>query len=181
MTSFTVENPTSLSNTCKFWKLVSKNEELEDHYIGYTQGAACRWEESDGKFSHWYSNIDIEEFVKNNGGWEKWDPQFIEECDWQGWDHAKTKQQELAEASPHATTNHVKRCRTKEEEQQWKDRRKQKNKEYREEHKEYFNNIRAAPADCPYCKCAVQKQSLARHNKSQKHKLAQQHAETNNH
>ena len=65
MTSFMVENPTSLSNTCKFWKLVSKNEELEDHYIGYTQGAACRWEESDGKTSYRYSNIDIEEFVKS--------------------------------------------------------------------------------------------------------------------
>ena len=115
--TFTTNDHRTITDTCKFWCFVSKKPDLPVKYIGYTMNSSCTWEIVGNQFIYRYSNLQIEEFVNNNGGWEKWTPKFIEESKWQGIQHTQQRRQELAELDKHVTLNHLKKYRTKYEEE----------------------------------------------------------------
>ena len=103
------------TNTCKFWKFVAKDPKLQECFITYTPDSMASEIDINGKLTHYYFNIDMLELIEINGGWNRWDVQLIEECEWEDKDNAQHKVKELVASFPSATSSAYKHLRTKDE------------------------------------------------------------------
>ena len=162
------------TDTCKFWKVVSKNPKIKDYYIGYTSGSnhCCALDENeDFLFNHYWS-LDIMHFVEVNDGWDEWTIEFIEECPWQNREHAYMKQKELIAKSPNATINHCKRCRTKEKEAELAFIRKERRKQYEEDNFEKIYARKTRLCVCDVCGSHYQHGYKSKHIKTKTHQKA---------
>ena len=167
--TFTTNDHRTTTDTCKFWCLISKKPDLPVKYIGYTMNSSCTWEDVGNETIFRYSNLQIEEFVNNNGGWDKWTPKFIEECKWQGIQHAQQRRKELAELDKHVTLNHLKKYRTNYEEELVREMKKERAIQYYEENKLKIAERKQAYDVCGVCGATYQHGSKARHIKTVKH------------
>ena len=167
--TFTTNDQRTVTDTCKFWCFVSNKPDLPVKYIGYTMNSSCMWEDVGNETIFRYSNLQIEEFVNNNGGWDKWTPKFIEECKWQGVQHAQQRRQELAALDINVTLNHMKKYRTKHEEELLREMKQEKATQYYEENKHTIVAKQRAYEICAICGTSYQHGSKARHFKTAKH------------
>lgn len=174
MVSFISHNIKDFTDTCKFWKVALKNKHIKDCYIGYTSGSInwCALNESEEYLFNHYHNLDIKEFVINNGGWDNCNIELIEECQWQTKQHAESRQKELANSLPNATYNHCKRCRTQEEEQQLEEMRKERAIQYEIDNYDKIHARKTKQVVCDVCGAQFQHQHKSKHMKTNKHQLA---------
>ena len=86
------------TNTCKFWKCISKNPDLHDYFVFFTTSNMATHEEINGKVTYYYFSLDVREFMKVNGGWNKWDIHLIEDYGkYKDREHTRQRLKELVE------------------------------------------------------------------------------------
>ena len=174
MASFKSHNIEDFTDTCKFWKVTPLKKNIRDYYVGYTTDSrhCCALDDDEEYLFNHYQSLYIAEFVRNNGGWNKCSIELIEECPWQSRQHAEARQTELVALSPHATKNHRKRCRPKQEEEDIKRENKEKAKQYLIDNDDKITARRTKPVVCDVCGSHFQHGGRSKHLKTKTHQLA---------
>jgi hypothetical protein len=100
-----------------FYKIVCKDVNIKDCYVGHTTSfikRKCQHKHHCNNENGNKYNLNVYQFIRNNGGWENWDIIMIEKikCD-DGFDARKKERQFIEELN--ATLNKVIPTRTKEE------------------------------------------------------------------
>ena len=169
-------------DTLRLFKMMCKIKTIKDHYIGFTTWHLefkLRHMRSDYTNANSPSyNSKLNNFIRDNGGWENWQMQLISEGDWQNRKHAQQQQQALVKASPWATLNQEYYTKTKEEQLE---ERRETDRIYK-----YKNRFKEADKKNQKCVCDVCGSVFSHGNKSKhiqtmKHQigLKTQQTETN--
>jgi len=153
------------------YKLCCKDTNITDIYIGSTTSFRHR------KASHKsncnneknpYYNLDIYQFIRENGGFSNWDMVLIEyyKCDTKL--ELEKREREVIENLKPSLNNRIPTRTIKEYKEEYKQQIKEKNKDYREKNKQQINEKAKEKITCD-CGAVIQKQNFYRHSKSIKH------------
>ena len=122
-------------------------------------------------------NSKLNNFIRDNGGWENWQMQLISEGDWQSRKHGQ-QQQALVKASPWATLNQEYYTKTKEEQLE---ERRETDRIYKYKNRFKEADRKTQKCVCDACGSVYSHGNKSKHMQTMKHQLGlkTQQTETN--
>lgn len=149
------------------YKICCKNTDITDIYVGHTTNIKRRiilHKDRCNNPKDKYYHLKVYEFIRNNGGFDNWDIIVLEEYPCNSFSDAIKREREYYETLK-ATLNMIYPQRTNKE---YKECKKQYNKEYRIENSEKINEKKREKVICE-CGCEIRKGDLKKHQKTKKH------------
>ena len=170
--------PINYSKT-HFYKLVCKDTNITDCYVGHTTEWTKRKSEHKLRCcnpNHKKHHYKVYQCMRENGGWENWEMILIDTLKCENNLQARAKEREFTEQIK-PTLNMWKPLQTEEEKTSYfkeyyvknKEQKLLKNKEYRDNIPEgHYKRFNAVPITCS-CGATINKGNISRHNQSKKH------------
>lgn len=167
-----------------FYKIVCKDENIKDCYVGKTTDLKKRWNchksryKNDKKY-----NFKLYQFIRENGGWNNFNIIEIEKGEYDDKDSAIRERYWIEELNANLNSDIPSRTRREYHKEYYKENykkyKKENNKEYNkkyyedniEKKKQYYkDNIEKLKEKITCeCGCEITKASLTRHKQSKKH------------
>ena len=162
-------------NKTVFYKIVCKDENVNEIYIGHTTNfknrLKCHKSNCNNPKAKEY-NFKVYNFIRGNGGWDNFKMVIIEECNLENKREAEeheTYQTNILDAK----LNSQKPTRNKQKyREDNKEKIKKYEKQYREDNKDKIREYSSTPYECQYCKCFIRLGDKTIHFRSKKHQNA---------
>ena len=180
-----------------FYKIVCKDENINDCYVGKTKDLKRRWYSHKSRYYKEKNNLKLYQFIRENGGWNNFNMIEIEKNEYDDKDSAIREKYWVKELNatlncqiPSRTQKEIlkeyyenNKEKLKEIHKEWYENNKERKKDYyennkeklKEIHKEYYHNnkekIKEINKEIIICECGceITKKSLTRHKKTKKH------------
>ena len=177
-------------NKTIFYKIVCKDENIKDMYVGHTTDYKSRI----SCHKHYcynpnrkHYNIMVYHFIRENGGWDNFKMVIIEERNLNNRREAETHEgylinilgAKLNTLQPGKTLmqlqeecKHRMKANSRKYYELNKERLRESHKQYWEDNIEQLKASTAKPYECPYCNCSVRWGDKSKHFKTKKHQQA---------
>ena len=185
---------TNKYNKTVFYKIVCKDENIKDLYVGHTTDFKERLRNHKSCCCNPHSKqytYRIYTFIRENGGWDNFKMVIVEERNMNNKKEAEDHERYLINILEANLNSCIPGRNKQESDKQYriknKDRIqeakhltylkhkeviKDKNSEYYVRHKEEIKHHMSKPYECPHCKLCIQWSAKARHERSNKHHVA---------
>jgi len=153
-----------------FYKIVCKDENIKDCYVGKTTDLKRRWREHKKNCNNENRseyNLKLYQFIRENDGWNNWNIIEIDKGEYDDKDSSIRERYWFEELNANLNCKTPSRTRKEFSEEYYEKNKEKINetcKEYRDNNKEILNE----KVICE-CGCEITKKNLIRHKKTKKH------------
>lgn len=155
-------------NNSIIYKLCCKDINVKDIYVGSTTNfirRKCEHKSKCNNINDKYYNLNVYQFIRDNGNINNWDMVLIEEFECNNKLELHKRERYYIEQLGATLNSNIPNRSKNEWYEDNKDKFKDKNKKYREANKDKIKEQKKEKVHCDICNKEMRKDSLNRHNK----------------